>query len=171
MKRADGGEEQQPAQPQPATFGSDQRRSASSFCVEASRRAASSQSCGLRARIARRPVIRIEWDAKPVRIAVARAASDRIDASFPGARGQGLDVEATSAVSCRAATRQAEHVVMASAALALVVLVALPLAFLVAGSVTAEGAVTLAHFRDALSSRLYVQALRNSLILGAGRPR
>jgi iron(III) transport system permease protein len=62
---------------------------------------------------------------------------------------------------------RAEHVVMAGAALALVVLVALPLAFLVAGSVTAEGAITLAHFRDALSSRLYVQALRNSLILGA----
>ena len=56
---------------------------------------------------------------------------------------------------------------MAGAALALVVLVALPLAFLVAGSVTAEGGVTLAHFREAVSSRLYVQALRNSLILGA----
>ena len=56
---------------------------------------------------------------------------------------------------------------MAGAALALVVLVALPLAFLVAGSVTSEGGVTLAHFRDALSSRLYVQALRNSLVLGA----
>jgi iron(III) transport system permease protein len=62
---------------------------------------------------------------------------------------------------------RAEHVVMAGAMLALVVLVALPLAFLVAGSVTAEGGITLAHFRDALSSRLYVQALRNSLILGA----
>jgi ABC-type Fe3+ transport system permease subunit len=62
---------------------------------------------------------------------------------------------------------RAEHVVMAGAALALVVLVALPLACLVAGSVTSEGGVTLAHFRDALSSRLYVQALRNSLILGA----
>jgi len=62
---------------------------------------------------------------------------------------------------------RAEHVVMAGAALALVVLVALPLAFLVAGSVTSEGGVTLAHFRDALSSRLYVQALRNSLVLGA----
>jgi ABC-type spermidine/putrescine transport system permease subunit II len=48
-----------------------------------------------------------------------------------------------------------EHVVMAGAALALVVLVALPLAFLVAGSVTSEGGVTLAHFRDALSSRVY----------------
>ena len=56
---------------------------------------------------------------------------------------------------------------MAGAALALVVLVALPLAFLVAGSVTSESGVTLAHFRDALSSRLYVQALRNSLVLGA----
>jgi len=49
---------------------------------------------------------------------------------------------------------RAEHVVMVGAALALVVLVALPLAFLVAGSVTAEGGVTLAHFREAVSSRL-----------------
>src|SRR5438067_1237329 len=48
-----------------------------------------------------------------------------------------------------------EHVVMAGAALALVVLVALPLAFLVAGSVTSEGGITLAHFRDALSSQVY----------------
>jgi iron(III) transport system permease protein len=56
---------------------------------------------------------------------------------------------------------------MAGAALALLVLVALPLAFLVAGSVTSDDGLTLTHFRDALSSRLYVQALRNSLILGA----
>ncbi len=56
---------------------------------------------------------------------------------------------------------------MAVAALALVVLVVLPLAFLVAGSLTEEGGVTLVHFRDAMSSRLYLQALRNSLILGA----
>jgi iron(III) transport system permease protein len=56
---------------------------------------------------------------------------------------------------------------MAGAALALLVLVVLPLAFLVAGSLTSEGGVTLAHFRDAVSSRLYVQALRNSLVLGA----
>ncbi|MGH7344255.1 MAG: ABC transporter permease [Candidatus Rokuibacteriota bacterium] len=62
---------------------------------------------------------------------------------------------------------RAEHVVMAGAALALVVLVALPLTFLVAGSVTDDGGFTLAHFRDAMSSRLYVQALRNSLVLGA----
>jgi iron(III) transport system permease protein len=62
---------------------------------------------------------------------------------------------------------RAEHVVMAAATLALIVLVLLPLAFLVAGSVTADEGLTLTHFRDALSSRLYVQALRNSLILGA----
>jgi iron(III) transport system permease protein len=59
-----------------------------------------------------------------------------------------------------------EHVVMAGAALALVVLVALPLAFLVGGSLTGDDGFTLAHFRDAVSSRLYVQALRNSLVLG-----
>ena len=56
---------------------------------------------------------------------------------------------------------------MAAATLALIVLVLLPLAFLVAGSVTADEGVTLVHFREAVSSRLYVQALRNSLILGA----
>ena len=61
---------------------------------------------------------------------------------------------------------RAEHVVMAGSVLALAVLVVLPLAFLGWGSVTADGDLTLAHFRDALSSRLYVQALRNSLILG-----
>jgi len=55
---------------------------------------------------------------------------------------------------------------MAGAALALVVLVVLPLAFLVGGSFTGDGGLTLAHFRDAVSSRLYVQALRNSLVLG-----
>ena len=59
-----------------------------------------------------------------------------------------------------------EHVVMAAAALALLVLIVLPLAFLLAGSLTAEGHVSLANFREALSSRLYVQALRNSLVLG-----
>jgi iron(III) transport system permease protein len=42
----------------------------------------------------------------------------------------------------------------------------LPLAFLVWGSVTADGRPTLAHFREALGSRLYVQAVRNSLVLG-----
>ena len=55
---------------------------------------------------------------------------------------------------------------MVGSALALLVLVVLPLTFLVWGSVTADGRLTLAHFREALSSRLYVQALRNSLVLG-----
>jgi len=61
---------------------------------------------------------------------------------------------------------RAEHFVMAGAVLALLVLVVLPLAFLVWGSVSAGDGVTLAHFRDALSSRLYLTALRNSLVLG-----
>jgi iron(III) transport system permease protein len=60
-----------------------------------------------------------------------------------------------------------ERVVMAGSALALLVLVVLPLAFLAWGSMTADGRLTLEHFREALSSRLYVQALRNSLVLGA----
>src|SRR5262245_25229179 len=61
---------------------------------------------------------------------------------------------------------RAEHVVMAGSVLALAVLVVLPLAFLGWGSVTTDGRLTLENFRDALSSRLYLQALRNSLILG-----
>ena len=61
---------------------------------------------------------------------------------------------------------RAEHVVMSGAVLALLVLVILPLAFLVGGSLTGDSGLTLAHFRDAVSSRLYVQALRNSLVLG-----
>ena len=56
---------------------------------------------------------------------------------------------------------------MAGSVVALVVLVVLPLAFLMWGSATADGQPTLAHFREALSSRLYVDALRNSLVLGA----
>jgi iron(III) transport system permease protein len=62
---------------------------------------------------------------------------------------------------------RAEHVVLAVAAAALAVLVVLPLASLVWGSVSDEGRLTLDHFREALSRRLYVQALRNSLVLGA----
>ena len=55
---------------------------------------------------------------------------------------------------------------MAGTVLALLVLVVLPLGFLVWGSVSTGDGVTLAHFRDALSSRLYLTALRNSLVLG-----
>jgi iron(III) transport system permease protein len=62
---------------------------------------------------------------------------------------------------------RAEHVVLAIAAAALLVLVVLPLVFLLFGSLNADGQVTFAHFRDAFTSRLYVQALVNSLVLGA----
>jgi iron(III) transport system permease protein len=62
---------------------------------------------------------------------------------------------------------RAEHVLLLGAAAALAVLVVLPLAALLWGSVTDEGRLTLGHFREALSRRLYVQALRNSLVLGA----
>ena len=60
-----------------------------------------------------------------------------------------------------------EHVVLAVAAVALTVLIVLPLASLVWGSVTDGGRPTLEHFREALRGRLYVQALWNSLVLGA----
>src|SRR5262245_57834805 len=59
---------------------------------------------------------------------------------------------------------RAEQVALAVDALALVVL---PLLSLFVASVTDEGRVSLGHFREALSRRLYVQALQNSLILGA----
>src|SRR5262245_44320662 len=56
---------------------------------------------------------------------------------------------------------------MVAAALALIVLVVLPLGFLAWGSLSGEGRFTLEHFAEALSNRLYVTALRNSLVLGA----
>ena len=55
---------------------------------------------------------------------------------------------------------------MAGSVLALGVLVVLPLAFLVWGAVSADGRFSLGHFAEALESRLYVQALKNSLVLG-----
>jgi iron(III) transport system permease protein len=56
---------------------------------------------------------------------------------------------------------------MAGAVLALIVLVVLPLAFLLLGSFRGEEGLSLEHFTEALSGRLYVQALKNSLVLGA----
>jgi iron(III) transport system permease protein len=75
----------------------------------------------------------------------------------------------TAAPPASAARRtvRAEKVVLGAAGAALLVLVVLPLASLVWGSVSEDGRPTLAHFQAALSSRLYVQALRNSLVLGA----
>src|ERR1700704_4522048 len=60
-----------------------------------------------------------------------------------------------------------EHVVMGGAIVALIVLVVLPLLSLLFGSVKGEGGMSLDHFSEVLSGRLYVNALKNSLILGA----
>jgi iron(III) transport system permease protein len=72
----------------------------------------------------------------------------------------------------RAAPRRAprvrlEQVVMGGAIVALIVLVVLPLLFLLVGSVRGEQGVSLDHFAEVLSGRLYISALQNSLILGA----
>ena len=56
---------------------------------------------------------------------------------------------------------------MGGAVLALVVLVVLPLMWLFIGSVRGEEGLSLDHFAEVLSGRLYVTALRNSLTLGA----
>jgi len=60
-----------------------------------------------------------------------------------------------------------EHVVMGGAILALIVLVVLPLMFLLVGSLKGEQGLSFDHFAEVLSGRLYVNALLNSLILGA----
>ena len=60
-----------------------------------------------------------------------------------------------------------EHVVMGGAILSLIVLVVLPLLFLLVGSLKGEQGLSLDHFSEVLSGRLYVNALKNSLILGA----
>jgi iron(III) transport system permease protein len=57
--------------------------------------------------------------------------------------------------------------VMAGAVVALVVLVALPLLFLLVGSFRGEEGFSLGPFAEALTGRLYTQALINSLVLGA----
>jgi iron(III) transport system permease protein len=60
-----------------------------------------------------------------------------------------------------------EHFVMGGAVLCLVVLVVLPLLSLLLGSIRGEQGISLDNFAEVVSGRLYVNALRNSLILGA----
>jgi ABC-type Fe3+ transport system permease subunit len=60
-----------------------------------------------------------------------------------------------------------DHVVMAAAVACLIVLVVLPVGSLILGSFKGEAGVTFDNFREALTGRLYVQALKNSLELGA----
>jgi len=76
---------------------------------------------------------------------------------------------ANSALPLQGARREPrlEHVVMGSAVLALVILVVLPLVWLLIGSVRGEEGLSLDHFAEVLSGRLYVTALKNSLTLGA----
>ncbi len=79
----------------------------------------------------------------------------------------------TAALRPRAARRapyrrlRFEHVVMGGAIVSLIVLVVLPLLFLLIGSVKGEQGMSLEHFSEVLSGRLYLNALKNSLILGA----
>ena len=60
-----------------------------------------------------------------------------------------------------------EHFVMGGAVLCLIVLVVLPLLSLLLGSVRGEQGMSLDNFAEVVSGRLYVNALKNSLILGA----
>jgi iron(III) transport system permease protein len=60
-----------------------------------------------------------------------------------------------------------EHGLTAGVALALVVLIVLPVLFLLLGGFVENGHLTLVHFARALSSPLYVRALLHSLELGA----
>src|SRR5262245_42933906 len=67
----------------------------------------------------------------------------------------------------RAPRWRLEHVIMAAAVGALIVLVVLPLAFLLLGSVRGEQGLGFEHFAEVLTGRLYLAALRNALVLGA----
>src|SRR5262245_35813742 len=60
-----------------------------------------------------------------------------------------------------------DRIIMGGAVVSLIILVVLPIGSLLLGSVWGEHGLTIDHFRDALSGRLYVQAVLNSLILGA----
>src|SRR5215218_2236175 len=60
-----------------------------------------------------------------------------------------------------------EHFVMGGAVVCLIVLVVLPLLSLLLGSIRGEQGISLDNFAEVVSGRLYVNALKNSLILGA----
>jgi iron(III) transport system permease protein len=60
-----------------------------------------------------------------------------------------------------------EHFVMGGAVLCLIVLVVLPVLSLLLGSIRGEQGLSLDNFSEVISGRLYVSALKNSLVLGA----
>src|SRR3954447_5554953 len=67
----------------------------------------------------------------------------------------------------RLADLRLEQFVMGAAIIALCVLVVLPLLSLFYGSLQGEEGASLSNFTEALSSRLYLTPLFNSLVLGA----
>jgi iron(III) transport system permease protein len=79
----------------------------------------------------------------------------------------GTVLQSGSAARSGARRFRLEHVVMAGAILSLIILVVLPLLWLFYGSLRGEQGLSLDHFSEVLSGRLYVNALLNSLILGA----
>jgi iron(III) transport system permease protein len=60
-----------------------------------------------------------------------------------------------------------EHFVMGGAILCLIILVVLPLLWLLFGSLRGEEGLSLQNFNEVMTGRLYLAALKNSLILGA----
>src|SRR3977135_830298 len=91
--------------------------------------------------------------------AAARSGARRIRLGHRGLAG-GAALRAPGRV-------RLEEVGRAGAIVALIVLVVLPLLFLLIGSFKGEQGMSFGHFREVLSERLYVNALLNSLILGA----
>jgi iron(III) transport system permease protein len=79
----------------------------------------------------------------------------------------GTVLRSGSAARSSARRVRLEHVVMAGAILSLIILVVLPLLWLFYGSLRGEQGLSLDHFAEVASGRLYVNALKNSLILGA----
>src|ERR1700683_2742729 len=77
------------------------------------------------------------------------------------------DVAGAKVRPLRQGWRLLEYIVMGGAVLALIVLVVLPLASLLLGSVRGEDGLSLEHFTEVLSGRLSLTALKNSLVLGA----
>ncbi len=86
-------------------------------------------------------------------------------AAMGAARGAGLS--RARPPSALARIFSLERMVMGGAIVALFLLVVFPLCFLLIGSVWSDGRFTLEFFQEALSGRLYLQALLNSLTLGA----
>lgn len=86
--------------------------------------------------------------------------------SLTGDIGRAAPAKAGGLGSPLRAFLRADRVAMALAVLAILILVVFPIFSLLIGSFRADGALGVENFREALSGRLYVQAILNSLILG-----